>query len=43
VAVKTDKGRVYAAADKHLSVNPDVEFCKKMRQLLGDDNFQLAK
>jgi DNA polymerase III alpha subunit len=29
VAVKTGKGRVYAAADKKLSVNPDVEFCKK--------------
>jgi DNA polymerase-3 subunit alpha len=43
VAVKTDKGRVYAAADKKLSVNPDVEFCKKMRQLVGDENFQLAK
>jgi DNA polymerase-3 subunit alpha len=43
VAVRTDKGRVYAAADKQLSVNPDVEFCKKMRQLVGDENFQLAK
>ncbi len=43
VAVRTDKGRVYAAADRHLSVNPDVEFCKKMRQLVGDENFQLAK
>jgi DNA polymerase III subunit alpha len=43
VAVRTDKGRVYAAADRHLSVNPDVEFCRKMRQLVGDENFQLAK
>ena len=43
VTVRTDKGKVYASADKKLSVNPDVEFCKKMRQLVGDENFQLAK
>ena len=43
VAVRTDKGRVYAAADRGLSVNPDLEFCRKMRQLVGDENFQLAK
>jgi len=43
VAVRTEKGRVYAAADKELSVNPDLEFCRKMRQLVGEENFQLAK
>jgi DNA polymerase-3 subunit alpha len=43
VAVRTDKGRVYAAADKELSVNPDLDFCRKMRQLVGEENFQLAK
>jgi DNA polymerase-3 subunit alpha len=43
VAVKTDKGRVYAAADKELSVNPDLDFCRKMRQLVGEQNFQLAR
>jgi len=43
VAVKTDKGRVYAAADKELSVNPDLDFCRKMRQLLGEENFQLTR
>jgi DNA polymerase-3 subunit alpha len=43
VAVRTDKGKVYAAADKELSVNPDLEFCRKMRQLVGENNFQLAK
>jgi DNA polymerase-3 subunit alpha len=43
VAVRTDKGRVYATADRGLSVNPDLEFCRKMRQLVGDENFQLAK
>jgi DNA polymerase-3 subunit alpha len=43
IAVRTDKGRVYAAADRALSVNPDVEFCRKMQQLVGEENFQLAK
>ncbi len=43
VAVKTDKGRVYATADRELSVNPDLEFCRKMRQLIGEENFQLTK
>ncbi|MBA7691614.1 DNA polymerase III subunit alpha [subsurface metagenome] len=43
VAVQTDKGRVYATADKSLSVNPDLDFCRKMRQLVGPENFQLSK
>jgi len=43
VAVKTDKGRVYATADKTLSVNPNIEFCRKMKQLVGEENFQLAR
>ncbi len=43
VAVRTDKGKVYATADKQLSVNPDLDFCRKMRQLVGEENFQLAK
>jgi DNA polymerase-3 subunit alpha len=43
VAVQTDKGRVHAAADKSLSVNPDLDFCRKMRQLVGLENFQLTK
>ncbi len=43
VAVKTDKGSIYAAADRELSVNPDLEFCRKMKQLLGEHNFQLAR
>jgi len=37
------KGRVFASADKSLSVNPDVDFCRKMRQLVGEDNFQLTR
>ncbi len=43
VAVRTDKGKVLAAADKELSVNPDLDFCRKMRQLVGEENFQLAR
>jgi len=43
VAIRTDKGRVSTAADKGLSVNPDLDFCRKMRQLVGEDNFQLAR
>jgi DNA polymerase-3 subunit alpha len=43
VAVQTEKGKVYAAADKQLSVDPDVEFCQQMRQLVGEENFALTK
>jgi len=43
VAVQTDKGRVYATADRSLSVNPDIDFCRKMRQLVGPENFQLTR
>ena len=43
VVVQTDKGRVHTAADKSLSVNPDPDFCRKMKQLLGEENFQLAR
>ncbi len=43
VAVRTDKGRISTAADKSLSVNPDLDFCRKMRQLVGEENFQLAR
>jgi len=43
VAIRTDKGKVYATADRELSINPDVDFCRKMRQLVGEENFQLTK
>jgi DNA polymerase-3 subunit alpha len=43
VAIKTDMGSVYAAADRNLSVNPDLDFCRKMRHLVGEENFQLAR
>ena len=43
VVVRTDKGKAYARADKALSVNADVDFCRKMRQLVGEDNFRLTK
>lgn len=43
VAIRTDKGRVYASADRGLSVNPDPEFCRKIRHLLGPENLQLTR
>ncbi|MGD2094151.1 MAG: DNA polymerase III subunit alpha [Phycisphaerales bacterium] len=43
VTIRTDKGRVSAAADKQLNVNPDLDFCRKMKQLVGEDNLQLTK
>jgi DNA polymerase-3 subunit alpha len=43
VVVRTGKGKVYATADRALCVNPDVEFCRQMKQLVGDENFALAK
>jgi len=43
IVITTGKGRVHATADRTLSVNPDVEFCRQMRQLVGDENFALAK
>jgi hypothetical protein len=43
VAIHSDKGKVYANADQNLRVNPSVEFCKKMKQLVGEDNLVLTK
>ncbi|MFA7485795.1 MAG: OB-fold nucleic acid binding domain-containing protein, partial [Phycisphaerae bacterium] len=42
VAIRTDKGSVYAAADNRLTVNPNTEFCRKMKQLVGAENFLLG-
>jgi DNA polymerase-3 subunit alpha len=42
VAVATNKGKVHAAAGKEYRVNPDLEFCRKMKKLVGEENFQLA-
>ena len=30
-------------ADRQLSVNPDPEFCRKMRHLIGPENLQLTR
>ena len=43
VTVQTEKGKVFAAADKALSVNPDIEFCRKIKQLIGEKNLQLTR
>ncbi|MBN1796508.1 MAG: DNA polymerase III subunit alpha [Sedimentisphaerales bacterium] len=42
VTIQTNKGKVYTSAGKDLSVNPDVDFCKKMRQVVGTENFQFG-
>jgi DNA polymerase III alpha subunit len=42
VAVHTDKGRVFAAADKGLAVTPDIEFCKKIKHVAGTRSVQLT-
>ncbi len=43
MVIQTDRGKIYATADRALCVNPDTEFCRKMRQLVGEDNFSLAR
>ncbi|MEN6575819.1 MAG: DNA polymerase III subunit alpha [Phycisphaerales bacterium] len=43
MVIVTDRGRVHATADRTLCVNPDIEFCRKMRQLVGEENFSLAR
>ena len=43
VAVCTDKGKVFATADKSLCVNPNLEFCRKIKRLVGAGNFQLTQ
>jgi DNA polymerase-3 subunit alpha len=43
VAIRTDKGRVYASADRNLAVNPDPDFCREIRHLLGPENLQLTR
>ena len=44
VTVTTTKGlKVSTAAGRTLSVNPDVEFCKEIEQLVGVKNFELSR
>ncbi len=43
VAIRTSKGRIRASVNNNLSVDPDAEFCRKMKQLLGEANFQLTR
>jgi len=43
VVLRTDKGSVFARTDRAFSVTPDVDFCREMRQAVGEDNFQLAR
>ncbi len=43
LVMRTDAGRVYATADRRLCVCPTTDFCRKMRQVVGEENFTLAK
>ena len=43
VTVKTHKGSVVATADRQYSVTPSEDFCRRMSQLVGKDNFQVAR
>jgi DNA polymerase III subunit alpha len=43
ISVRTGRGMVQTRADQNFSVNPDVDFCRKMKQLVGEENFQLTR
>ncbi len=43
IAIRTNKGSIRTAAAKSLSVDPDPEFCRKMKQLIGEKNFNLTR
>jgi len=43
VTLRTDKGTIRAVAANSLKVRPDVDFCKKMEQLIGPANFELTR
>ncbi|MFH1615713.1 MAG: DNA polymerase III subunit alpha [Planctomycetota bacterium] len=43
VSLRTEKGRVSMVAGDGFHVKPDVEFCRKMRQLVGVGNFDFGK
>jgi DNA polymerase-3 subunit alpha len=43
VAIRTAQGRVLASADRNLAVNPDPDFCREMRHLIGPENLQLTR
>jgi len=42
IAIDTPHGRVTAAADKQLSVTPDTDFCREIKQLIGERNLILT-
>ena len=43
VTIKTEAGKVYTKVNGGLTVNPNPDFCKKMRKLVSEENFQLSK
>ena len=42
VTVVTDKGKVLAVADRRLSVQPGIQFRKKIKQIVGAGNLELT-
>jgi len=43
LTICTERGKIHAAADKRFSVDPDVEFCNQIRQLVGQGNLLLTR
>jgi DNA polymerase-3 subunit alpha len=43
IVVVTPHGRLAADADSRFNVNPNVAFCKGVKQLIGADNFKLCQ
>ncbi len=42
ISVNTSKGVVLTRINGNLMVNPDLDFCRQMRTLVGENNFQLS-
>ncbi len=42
VAVSTSRGKVYVRADENLAVRADLEFCRKIKNIVGEKNLKLS-
>jgi len=42
VSVSTSRGKVYARADENLAVRADLEFCRKIKNIVGEKNLKLS-
>ena len=41
VTVETKAGKIHTKTDQALFVNPNVDFCRQIKQVVGEENFQL--